>query len=128
MNLAGELAVNRWNTEVFISFEPSSIALIPHVPVKTGTGTTWQPQAARPVQVFRVIRQGTGLNPMTPGTVRASDGRQRRVEFQLLGKYDAVMGLYDSWTDSDGVRWEVADLVPDNQYEIRAQVVRLGEI
>jgi hypothetical protein len=38
-----------------------------------------------------------------------------------------VIGVFDYWVDGDGIRWEVADVLPYNQYERRAQVMRYGE-
>lgn len=120
-----EVKMQRRQTAAYIEANPLEVALIPRVPVKTGTGTTLTDQPPRPLQTFRLIDQSAPTGTQ-PGTVVGADGRQRKVEFQLLGNYDAQMGKYDYWVDSDGVRLELAELLPDNGYERRAQVVRYG--
>lgn len=45
----------------------------------------------------------------------------------LLGAYDAQIGLYDVWTDTQGNSWQVTDLLPYNGYERRASVIKFGE-
>lgn len=120
-----EVQMNRRMTAAFIDANPIDVTLVPRVAVKTGTGTTLQDQFPRPSQTFRLIDQ-SAVGGTTPGTVVGTDGRQHKVEFQLLGNYDAMLAKYDYWVDSDGVRLEVAELLPDNGYERRAQVVRYG--
>lgn len=123
--MATELDVQRRNTKAFIAAHSASVVLIPRVPQKTGTGIKLVDQPARAAQTVRLIDQSAPGGP-TPGTVRAADGAQRKVEFILLGTWDAVFGLYDYWIAS-GIRHEVADLLPYNDYERRALVVRYGE-
>lgn len=121
-----ELKVNRQNTKAFIDANPSSITLIPQTMHKTGSGTSYVPGTPRAAQVMRVIDQTRTFGPQ-PGAVVAGDGKQRKLEYQLLGEWDAVMGLHDMWIDSDGIRWEIIDLLPDQEYERRGQVMRYGE-
>lgn len=117
--------MHRRQTDAFIEANQFQVALIPREPVKTGTGTTLVDQTPRLLQTFRLIDQSTPTGTQ-PGTLIGADGRQRKVEFQLLGQYDAQMGRYDYWVDSDGVRLELAEVLPENGYERRAQVVRYG--
>lgn len=121
-----ELAAQRRITKAFIAAHPVQVVLIPRVPTKTGTGTKLVDQAARPAQTVRLIDQ-SAAGGTTPGVVTTLDGQQRKVEFQMLGTFDASFGLYDYWLDSNGVRLEVAELLPANGYELRAQVVRYGQ-
>lgn len=120
-----ELAAQRRVTAAFIAANPSSIVLTPRLRVKTGTGTTWQDQPPRAAQTFRLIDQSSpsGNQP----TAVSIDGSQRKVTYQLLGAWTTIIGLYDYWIDGDGFRCEVAELLPDNGYEQRAQVVRYGQ-
>lgn len=121
-----ELSAGRRVTEAFIDANPSSIVLIPRVYVKDGGGARWVDQPPRAAQTFRLIDQ-TGGTGQTITLLSGSDGVQRRLAFQLLGRFDAEIGLYDYWVDGDGVRCEVAELLPDNGYERRAQVIRYGQ-
>lgn len=123
---ATELEINRRNTEAFINTNPSLISLIPRRMIKTGTGTQYVDDPPRAAQRFRIIDQTRTFGP-EPGSLVGADGRQRRIEYQLLGMWDAEVGLLDHWTDVEGVSWQVADLLPDQGYERRAQVVRYGE-
>lgn len=114
------------NTKAFIDANPVWLTLVPHTREKTGTGTRYIPGTPRPMQKLRLIDQSSTSGPQ-PGAVAGSDGIQRRVEYQMLGLPDAEIGKYDRWQDAHGIWWEVADLLPDNGYERRAQVVRYGQ-
>lgn len=121
-----ELKVNRLNTKAFIDANPTMVTLVPQAMQKTGTGTKYVAQTPRLPQVMRIIDQTRTFGP-EPGTAVGGDGKQRKLEYQLLGEWDAEMGLHDFWVDANGIRWEIADLLPDQDYERRAQVIRYGE-
>lgn len=123
---ANELRLQRKNTKAFIDANPIVIALIPRTKVNTGTGQQWIDETQRPEQTLRLIDQTRTFGP-EPGTVLASDGKQRKAEYQLLGEHDATIGKYDYWIDPKGIRFEVANLIHSNDYEVRAQVIRYGE-
>ncbi len=123
---AAELEVNRLNTTAFIDANPLVVTLIPRERVSDGEGTRMIDQAPRAPQKMRMIDQSYFRGPV-PGTLTGADGIQRKVAFQLLGDWDATVGLYDYWIDEEGIRCEVADLLPFNKYEVRAQVIRYGE-
>lgn len=126
MSRADELRIQKKNTQAFIKANPIDIQLTPRTRVNSGTGARLVDGTPRVVQEFRLIDQ-TRTFGAEPGTVLASDGVQRRADYQLLGEVGTVIGLYDYWIDADGIFFEVANLLADNQYEVRAQVVRLGE-
>lgn len=121
-----ELSAHRATTLAFISYNPTVVNLVPRTRVKTGSGTRLVEGPPRGPQTLRIIDQSSPKGP-TPGMVIAGDGKQRKVEYQLLGPYNASIGLYDVWEDGNGIRWEIAEILPDNGYERRAQVVRYGE-
>lgn len=121
-----ELKYQRMNTAAFIDANPVYLTLIPRTLQMTGSGIKYLPGVSRPEQKFRVIDQTRTFGP-EPGSLMGADGRQRKLEYQLLGVWDAVIGLYDYWVDNNGFLWEVADLLPDLGYERRAQVIRYGE-
>lgn len=122
MRSAAELKSLRAGTKAFIAANPSNLALIPRTRIKSGTGTVFQDQDARPEQIVCLIDQSSTRSPQ-PGVVQTSDGRERLVDFMLLAEHDAVVELYDYWVDSSGT-WDVAQVFPANGYEIRAAVVR----
>lgn len=126
MASANELAYQRRNTKAFIDANSIELALIPRVRENTGSGSKLVDQAQREVQTLRLIDQTRTTGP-EPGTVLAADGKQRKAEFQLLGEHDAVIGVYDYWIDSSGIKYEVSNLIYRNGYEVRAQVIRYGE-
>lgn len=121
---AAELKYQRANTKAFIAANPTELVLIPRTRIKSGTGTVFQDGDPRNPQTFKLIDQSTSSSP-TPGRVQTSDGVERLIEFILLGESCAEVALWDYWTDSNGT-WEVAQIFPSNQYEIRAAVVRHG--
>lgn len=119
-----ELEMQRRQTKAYIAANPVSINLIPRLRVTTGTGTKLVDQTPRGVQVVRLIDQSATGGP-TPGTVASADGKQRKVEFQMLGTFAATFEVLDYWMDGS-TKYEVAELLPYNGYERRAQVVRYG--
>lgn len=123
---AEELRVHRVNTKAFIEANPIEIQLIPRIKTNTGSGIRWADDTPRVVQTFRLIDQTRTFGP-EPGTVLASDGKQRKAEYQLLGEVGRIIGLYDYWIDEKGIRFEVSNLLTNNDYEVRAQVIRYGE-
>lgn len=119
-----ELDLLRRNTKAFIDVNSITLALVPRIKIRQGTGSVWQDQAPRLPQRLRLIDQSTSNAPV-PGTLAGADGIQRKVQFQLLGQHDAVFGLYDYW-QADGMRYEIAEVFPPNGYEQRAQVICYG--
>lgn len=117
-----ELRMHRVNTVAFINANPTTLVLIPRTRVTDGAGTKFQDLPARLPQVMKLIDQSAAGSPQ-PGLVQTSDGRERLADFVLLGRHDAIVGLWDYWTDANGT-WEVAQIFPYNQYEVRALVVR----
>lgn len=117
-----ELRVQIANTVAFIKANPSIIELIPRTRLKDGRGTRFQEGEPRNPQTLRLIDQSTSRNTW-PGKVRASDGVERLVDFILLGAPDVTVELWDFWVDGTGT-FEVAEIYPSNQYELRAAVVR----
>lgn len=118
---AAEIKYQRVQTRAFIASNPTSIALIPRVRQMDGRGVRWVSQTARDPQTFKIIDQSS-TGGGVPGVLVAADGKQRLIAYQLLGDADAIVGLYDCW-EMNGEWWEVAELLPANGYEIRAQVV-----
>jgi hypothetical protein len=118
----GELALHISNTVAFIDTNPTEITLTPRIRQKSGTGTILVPGEPRPPQVVRLIDQSTSRNTW-PGKIQTSDGVERLVDFILLAHPDAVVRLWDFWITPEGT-FEVAEIYPSNQYEIRAAVVR----
>jgi hypothetical protein len=70
---------------------------------------------------MRLIEPGT-----IPSPIVTLDGVQREVEFELLGEWDAVIGVYDVFELDDDSRWEVVGLAHFNGWEQRALVSKIG--
>lgn len=119
--LATELRVNRKNTEAFIAARPTSIVLSRRTDARTGAGgrtPVFTPLLR--AQRFRIIAQNSGS-----GYTPTPDGTARRVEFTLLGSWDADVQVGDQWEDQ-GRLWTVQDIVQTNGYELRAAIVQKG--
>jgi len=121
-----ELDVNRANTTAFIDANPILLTLIPQEMVKSGGGTRYVALPARPAQKARLVDQ-TRTFGAQPGQLVAGDGRQAIITYQLILEWDGEIDRHDFWIDSDGIRWNVLDLLPNNGYERRAEVNRHGE-
>jgi hypothetical protein len=117
-----ELNAQIANTVAFIGANPMVVVLTPRTKIKDGRGTRFQNGENRAPQTVRLIDQSTSRNTW-PGIVQTSDGRERLVDFILLGAPGTVVKVWDFWKDDDGT-WEVAEVYPSNQYELRAAVVR----
>jgi hypothetical protein len=122
---AVELRINRENTTAFIAVKPSEIALVPQTKVDQPSGG-WKlvDGEAKAPQTFRIIELGMQT---TPPIITLTDGKQRAVEFWLLGEWNANMAVDDHWLAEDGREWLVGDIVRSNQYETRGLVVERGK-
>lgn len=120
-----ELTINRLNTTAFISAKPTSLILTPRERVKTpGGGFKYEDRTPRSAQTFRIIELGM---QSTPPIMTLTDGKQREVDFWLLGEWDAAMAVDDWWRAEDGREWFVGDIVRDNGYETRGLVAERGK-
>lgn len=125
MSIASELEINRKNTIAFIAARPSEIVLTPRTKKETdGGGWAWEIGSPRDPQTLRIIELGM---QSTPPILELTNGKQRKVDFWLLGPFGAVIERGDFWIADDGRVWEVGDVVRDNGYEVRGLVAERGE-
>jgi hypothetical protein len=125
LSITREMIVQRRITEVYIQTKPVSIILTPRVRTKTVSGgQEWVEQADRVAQIMRIIEPGDS-GAREP--LRTSDGIERSLDYILLGRYNAEIGLYDRFTYEDD-ECEVVSLMHNNGYEIRAYIVRRGPL
>jgi hypothetical protein len=125
VSLQAELEINRKNTVAFIAARPSEVTLTPRTKTETsGGGWKWVVGAPREPQTLRIIELGMQV---TPPILELSNGKQRRVDFWLLGPHDATIEVGDFWVAEDGRTWEVGEVVRDNGYEVRGLVAERGE-
>lgn len=116
-----ELTIQRRLTTAFIATMPVELVLTSRARVrKPGGGFVWEEGAPRQAQTLRLIEPGSW-----PREITTADGVSRTVEYELLGEWDAVIGLNDVFS-YDGADWEVAELMGFNGWERRAWVVRHG--
>lgn len=116
-----ELAAQRRTTKAFIDRLPTTLILTPRSRVrKPAGGWVWEDQADRLPQVFTLIEHSG-----PPEMVRAQDGVDRRVEFELLGEWDSQMAVGDVFSHK-GKDWEIVEMWFENDYERRARVTARG--
>jgi hypothetical protein len=121
-----ELEVNRTNTRAFIEANLSLITLVRQIKTITGTGVK-KTAVPRPTQQARLVDQ-TRTFDASPGKLTGADSTSRQLQYQLVMLWDAEVAKDDYWLDGEtGERWDVKDLLPDNGYERRAEVMRYGE-
>jgi hypothetical protein len=122
----GVLALQRLITSQFIKANPSTLALHLGGVTKTASGGTVRSSpSSRPAQVLRLIDQSSAIGSV-PGPTQTGQGTSRRSTHQLLGAWNATIGVGDWWLDANGHRFEVVELLPFNGYEVRARVIEHG--
>lgn len=109
-------------TKAFIDDDPSTIVLIPNstrtqVP---GGGYDVTPGTPRAAQRFKLVADFGGDG------ITASDGAQiHQWSYTLIGMWDSVIEIGDSWVDGD-TTYTVVSLLQNNGYEKRATVTASG--
>lgn len=109
-----ELDMQRNMTQWFIAAKPSTLVLTPRKRVRHTDGS-WVRQAENPrlPQIMRVIEQAE------PAVIVQEDGTQRKATYVLLGLWDALVSVGDTFVYA-GDPIEVVKLNTDNGYEQRA--------
>lgn len=108
----------RAQTTAFIATDPTSIVLTPTVRTRTAAGG-WAVSDGvdRAAQTFKLIPMTYQQKP----TVTV-DGKERIIDYTLLGEWDAIMERGDYWITEDGKRWEIVELAPGHGYETKGLV------
>lgn len=119
------LGILRAGTKAFIDDDPVEIVLIPSQGVKVevpGGGYDYAPAAPRAAQRFKVINQtsdGSAKSESESGIVASNR------DYVLLGEYNAVAEVGDTWNDGNN-RYRVVELLVENGYERKWRVTSLG--
>lgn len=117
------LETQRELTTAYIAENPSTIILRPRERERTSTGgyilTAVMP---RDPQTMRII-EGAGYADQ--GVARTETGFMRERTFQLMGEWNALIEVDDRFFYDD-VLWIVRSFMPENGYETRALVERIG--
>lgn len=109
-----ELSIHRKGTERFINADPTTIALIPSVETWSGGSKSIGAGTPRADQTFKIIWSGS-----QDGIVTTVEGKTRRFDFILVGKYDAAVEIGDHW-NVDDQHFQVEWVAPSNDYEVKA--------
>lgn len=105
-------------TDIFIKSAGMEVELIPQPTVsETGAGRVRQPQPPRASQWFQIIE------PPDSGLLSNFAAEDRYLTYVLLGNYDAIAAVGDTFT-YDGTIWEITSLLHNNGYEFRAALTR----
>lgn len=123
---AGAIGLNRNLTHWFIMLDSVAVVLTPRIQSRTPTGATKMVDGPpRPLQRFKFVYGGnTGAG--RAGIVPTGDGRERMFSYVLIADYDAEVMPGDHWTDTEGQAWEIEEILPDNEYELKATVRSYG--
>jgi hypothetical protein len=123
MIATAELAIQRMLTRVFIEADVRPVVLERSTWTPDGAGGSVQgdPESLAP-QRMRLIPLGDGAQErFTP------NGEAVRPSYKLLGKYDADMERWDTFT-LDGSRYEVVWVNENRQYEVKGEVAYRGGV
>lgn len=123
MSVSAELKAQRRQTDAFIKANPTSVILSRAESVPNGAGGFRQgaPSALTP-QEFRFIEPGASYGQ---GEAQLLDGEMVRVDWILLGRYDADLKRGD-WFYKDGIKYEVVTVRSTGNYEVKAEVTNRG--
>jgi hypothetical protein len=109
-----EISIHRKGTESFINSDPTTISLIPSTETWVGGTKTFGTATVRTAQTFKIIWSGS-----QDGIVITGEAKARRFDFILVGRYDAVVQIGDSWT-LGSQHFQVEWIAPGNGYEVKA--------
>jgi pyridoxine 5'-phosphate synthase PdxJ len=123
IDLSVELKVQRRNTAMYIAYDPIQVTLIPRTQTRTPSGgTKFEDGEPRLAQVMRLIPTTSDQKPTV-----TLDGKERQIDFVLMGQWDAEMQPYDYWRDEEGQRYEVVEIISAGKlYERKGLVVLHG--
>lgn len=118
-------ALLRRGTVNYISYDPTTIELIPTVKTRTDSGSTVEEDGTpREPQDFKLI--SIEFTPQGTNPTVTVDGVERVIGFYLLGAWDADIEVGDHWTGDDGRRYEVIALMDGHGYESKGAVEAHG--
>lgn len=120
---SAKLAINRKATAKFIADDPAAISLIYKIEQsRPGGAKAWiDGSPPRDPQDFKIIWPGGD------GIVVTAEGKTRRFDFIIVGKYDAIMAIGDHWTQGESPQtYEIEYLFPYNGYEVKGGGVSHG--
>lgn len=60
------------------------------------------------------------------GIIDTGDGRSRQFSYVMVMEWDAQVAIGDHFTDSKGQQWEVEEILPNNDYEVKALMRSYG--
>lgn len=123
IDLTLELAIQRENTSYYIAYDPVEITLIPRTQTRTASGgVKFEDGPPRLPQVMRLIPTTSDQKPTV-----TLDGKERQIDFTLMGQWDAQMEPYDYWRDEEGQKYEVVEIISAGKmYERKGLVVLHG--
>lgn len=116
-----ELAIQRMNTDAFITAWPETLALSRQTKISDGQGGwTFGPPTSLPPQQFAVLSQNTQLEERL-----TLDGQMVRPDYKLVGYSDANVQRGD-WFTWKGQRYDVVYVYGNRDYETLVEVVYRG--
>lgn len=122
-----EVRAQRIITAYFIKADSLEVTLFRVERTSDGAGgyTTGSP-APLPPQVMRLVPLQDGASAAGPANRFTADGQAVRPSYMLIGKHDADMERFDTFTLNTG-RYEVVFVNANRQYEVKGEVAYLGQ-
>ena len=117
-----ELRVQRIMTDKFIQADSVEVTLYRSARSADGAGGyTDASPAPLPPQVMRLIPLRDGAEEQL-----TADGQKVRPTYMLMGRHDADMQRWDTFTTEDGTRYEVVFVNANRQYQVKGEVAYRG--
>lgn len=120
----------RKGTDTVLKLFGTEIVLIPHARTKKPGGVyDWDPQPARPPQIFNIEPNASTLSGITGaggGVTNIEGAAAHTWAYSLTGRHDAAIEIGDTWT-KDGTAYRVVSIQPSNLYERVGIVSAIGK-
>lgn len=117
------LTIQRQLTHAYILEQPTRLILTPRNRVRTASGGfSYVTQTPRVAQLMRIIESSLIAEQ---GVQKTETGFERVKTYQLMCEWNATIAVDDTYEYDDAL-WEVRSFMPNDGYQRRAMVARIG--
>lgn len=115
------LTAQRAATVAYINDDPTTLVLVPRSRQATPSGGfTYVDGAPRPAQTVKMILLNSDQRPRVMVA-----GVERLIDYHMLGRWDMLVAVGDTWEAEDGTTWEIVGFSEGWDYMTKAHVSRV---